>query len=110
MSHHHHDHHHSHHHDHDHHGHDHHHHHHAHDHSHTGDHQASSQESSYEEALAVLEYMLDHNRHHAKEIDDLKTVLTPDSTDALDQIVGAYTNANDLLEAFLKEIKSKQGA
>ena len=44
----------------------------THTHAHTHTHAAAS---SPEEALALLKYMLDHNRHHAEELHDLADLL-----------------------------------
>ena len=45
---------------------------HDHDHPHTHDHpHGQAQAMSPEETLALLNYMLDHNRHHADELHDV---------------------------------------
>ena len=45
----------------------------THTHAHTHSHSAAS---SPEEALALLKYMLDHNKHHAEELHDLALFFT----------------------------------
>jgi len=61
-----------------------------------------------EERLALLAYLLDHNRHHTKEIEDQATAFDNGEAELLRQAVGLYSDANDKIEEFLKNVQ--QGA
>ena len=72
---------------------------HSHGHTHT---QAAA--SSPEEALALLKYMLDHNRHHAEELHDLAHNFDDVSADLLHEAVDKLGESNDLIEQALSLI------
>lgn len=75
--------------------HDHHHDHHEHDHT------------SPEERLALLTYLLGHNRHHAQELHELAHGASPEVSDLIHEAVDAYNEGNTKLEealALLKEV------
>ena len=74
---------------HDHHDHDHHHH----------DHM------SPEETLALLTYMLGHNRHHAQELHDLAHSADGEAARLLHEAVADYEQGNDKLERALSLLK-----
>ena len=74
---------------HDHHDHDHHH------HDHT----------SPEETLALLTYMLGHNRHHAQELHDLAHSADGEAARLLHEAVADYEQGNDKLERALSLLK-----
>jgi len=79
---------------HDHHDHGHEHHHHEHEHV------------SGAEALAILTYMLDHNRHHADELHDIAHSAEPAEAAALlHEAVALFNQANDKLEQALQLMK-----
>lgn len=70
--------------------------------THTHTHAAAS---SPEEALALLKYMLDHNRHHAEELhelahnfDELTAGLLHDAVDEMDEANSLIEQALSLLE------------
>ena len=60
--------------------------------------------SSPEEALALLKYMLDHNRHHAEELHDLAHNFDETSADLLHEAVDKLGESNDLIEQALSLI------
>ena len=63
--------------------------------------------SSPEEALALLKYMLDHNRHHAEELHDLAHSFDEVTADLLHEAVDKLGESNDLLEQALSLISNK---
>ena len=70
---------------------------HAHGHSHS---HADLQPMSREEALKLLSYMLDHNRHHTEELHDLCHALEDaECYDAADELSNAMQYYNDGNEA-----------
>lgn len=73
-------------------------------HSHSHSHAAAS---SPEEALALLTYMLSHNRHHAEELHDLSHMFDSVEGDLLHDAVDKLNESNDLLEQALSLIKNK---
>ena len=79
------------------HDHDHAHHCHPHSHEHTGD-----KPMSPEEVLALLNYMLDHNRHHADELHDICHALEDEgkaeAAAALAEALHAFDHGNDKLQ------------
>lgn len=73
-----------------------------HDHGHEHTHEAVSSA----EALAVLSYMLDHNRHHADELHDIAHSAEPAEAAALlHDAVTLFNQANDKLEQALQLMK-----
>lgn len=60
--------------------------------------------SSPEEALALLTYMLSHNRHHAEELHDLAHCFDEVSGDLIHQAVDKLGESNDLIEQALSLI------
>ena len=72
-------------------------------HSHTHSHAAAS---SPEEALALLTYMLSHNRHHAEELHDLSHCFDSTEGDLLHDAVDKLMESNALLEQALSLIKN----
>ena len=60
--------------------------------------------SSPEEALALLKYMLDHNRHHAEELHDLAHNFDEVSAELLHDAVDKLGESNDLIEQALSLI------
>ncbi len=82
------------------HSHDHHHHHH-HDHEHLH----AEGGSVSPETVAVLQYMLDHNIHHAAELNDLAQQLTGEAQHQMLHAVEAFDQANGYLSAALELLK-----
>lgn len=74
---------------------------HEHDHAHTHSHASAS---SPEEALALLKYMLDHNRHHAEELHDLAHSFDDVAGDLIHDAVDKLGESNDLIEQALSLI------
>ena len=69
--------------------------------AHTHTHAAAS---SPEEALALLKYMLDHNRHHAEELHDLAHCFDDVAGDLIHDAVDKLGESNDLIEQALSLI------
>lgn len=74
---------------------------HEHGHGHTHTHATAS---SPEEALALLKYMLDHNRHHAEELHDLAHSFDDVTADLIHDAVDKLGESNDLIEQALSLI------
>ena len=76
----------------------------GHDHHH---HHDAPQEAG--ESLALLTYMLDHNRHHAEELHDLAHELSDEGKDAaaelLHEALEAYEQGNEKLAKALEAAK-----
>ncbi len=68
-------------------------------------------EVSFEKNLAILEYMVDHNRHHAEDLDELADALEKqDHADIAKQLKAClvdYNAANDKLADIYKQLKEK---
>lgn len=76
---------------------------HHHDHPHDHHH---GQASSPEETLALLTYMLGHNRHHAQELHDLSHGVDNESAhELLHEAVALLERSNEKLEAALSLLK-----
>lgn len=75
----------------------------VHTHSHTHSHSAAS---SPEEALALLNYMLSHNRHHAEELHDLAHCFDDVAGDLIHDAVDKLGESNDLIEQALSLINN----
>lgn len=71
------------------------------DHSH-----AHATASSPEEALALLKYMIDHNKHHAEELHDLSHSFDELTADLLHDAVDKMNDANALMEQALSLIEN----
>ena len=63
--------------------------------------------SSPEEALALLTYMLSHNRHHAEELHDLAHCFDEVSGDLVHEAVDKLEESNALLEQALSLLKNQ---
>ena len=99
--------------------HDHHEHCHCHDHEHTHDHCGCGHEHHHHDhehlhaehgevspqTVAVLKYMLDHNIHHAAELNDLAQQLTGEAQHQMLHAVEAFDQANGYLSAALELLK-----
>ena len=93
---------------------------HEHDHDHTHPHEhphsheaAPTQDGSMTQTLALLRYMLEHNRSHAEEVKALIPKLTAqgfaDAAMMLDSCVSSYHDGNEWLAAALRKLE-KHGA
>ena len=78
---------------------------HCHEHTHAdGTTHSHAAASSPEEALALLKYMLEHNRHHAEELHDLAHNFDEVSAELLHDAVDKLGESNDLIEQALSLI------
>lgn len=77
------------------------------DHSHSHEH--GHAHHSEEETLALLTYMLDHNRHHSEDIHeiyrDLEAAGKADAAKLLHDAMELFNQANDKLDEALKLMK-----
>ena len=81
---------------------------HSHTHNHTHDHTHSHGEAvSGEQAAALLQYMLDHNIHHASELSDLADQLTGEARHQMLHAVESFDQANGYLSAALELLEKK---
>lgn len=80
---------------------------HTHGHVHTHDHERLHAENGApsEQTIAVLQYMLDHNIHHAAELNDLAGQLTGEAQHQMLHAVEAFDQANGYLSAALELLK-----
>ena len=67
---------------------------------------AHTSATSPEEALALLTYMLSHNRHHAEELHDLAHCFDEVSGDLIHQAVDKLGESNDLIEQVLLSLET----
>ena len=75
---------------------------HPHVHDHHGDHETSTPK---EELLALLSYMVSHNKHHAQELSELATCLDGDAKEALSRAIQLFSEGNEQLEVALDCMK-----
>ena len=77
----------------------------GHDHSHDHSHKVSGPD----ETLALLSYMLDHNRHHAEDLHEIYHSLEAngkkEAAAILHEAMDDFNKANDKLEKALKLVK-----
>lgn len=85
---------------------------HEHSHEHSHDHHHHDHEHLHAEGgavspetVAVLQYMLDHNIHHAAELNDLAQQLTGEAQHQMLHAVEAFDQANGYLSAALELLK-----
>lgn len=79
----------------------------AHEHTHPHTHEHSHSESG-EKTTAVLRYMLDHNIHHAAELNDLAQQFTGEVRHQLLHAVESFDQANGYLSAALELMKEEK--
>lgn len=63
--------------------------------------------SSPEETLALLNYMLGHNRHHAEELHELAHNLTDSEATLLHEAVEDFNRGNEKLARVLAMMKGE---
>ena len=82
---------------------------HDHDHVHPHDHEHthSHDHHSPEEALALLTYMLGHNRHHAQELHELSHDVDGEAQQLLHDAVVDFTLGNEKLAEALRILKGE---
>ncbi len=78
---------------------------HEHEHQHPHDHEHHHDHHSPEETLALLTYMLKHNRHHAEELHELAHGVEGEAAEVLHRAVDALNGSNELLERALTMLK-----
>ena len=85
---------------------------HSHGHEHQHEHLHDGGEINIEQTLALLKYMLEHNRHHAEELHDLAHQLNGQGKEAaadhIHEAIHSFNEGNDLLEQALDAIESEQ--
>ncbi|MCI9679640.1 MAG: cobalt transporter [Oscillospiraceae bacterium] len=77
----------------------------GHDHEHTHDHPHVHSDMPKDQVVAVLQYMLDHNVHHAGELSDMADQLTGEARHQLLHAVESFDQANGYLSAALEELR-----
>ncbi|MCR5154417.1 MAG: cobalt transporter [Lachnospiraceae bacterium] len=82
----------------------HHHHEHEHDH-HEHSHHHDGEKTSPEEALALLNYMVGHNKHHAEELHELAHSVSGEAAELLHSALKDYEEGNVKLEKALGLLK-----
>ena len=75
--------------------------HHEHSHNHHHDHE-HGEEVSKEETLALLAYMVSHNKHHAEELTNLSAGVQGEAAIALQKAIALFQEGNQALETALK--------
>lgn len=73
---------------------------HGHDHEHTHSHDLTGDKTT-----ALLQYMLDHNIHHAAELNDIAQQLSGEAQHQLLHAVESFDQANGYLSAALELLK-----
>ena len=76
-----------------------------HTHPHTHEHHDGA--ANKEEIVALLGYMIDHNKHHAEEIHEMAHGLNGEAAGLLHEAVGLFTDGNEMLEAALEILKGE---
>ena len=79
---------------------------HSHEHEHEHEHCGACGGTS-EETLALLKYMLDHNRHHADELHDLAHELDSEARELVHAAVMDIESSNDKLARALKLLNAE---
>lgn len=80
---------------------------HTHSHDHTHSHGHDHQHHSPEEALALLAYMVQHNRHHAEELHELAHSLEDEPAQLLHDAILDFNLGNEKLDEALKLLKGE---
>ena len=78
-----------------------------HEHCHDHHHDHSHEHHSPEESLALLAYMLVHNRHHAEELHELSHCGDEAAAELLHEAVEFFNKGNDQLEKVLDLMEDK---
>ena len=74
---------------------------HTHSHGHGAEHDHSHETHSPEEALALLRYMTDHNRHHAEELHELSHSISGEAAQLIHDAVDCFEAGNEKLDKAL---------
>lgn len=78
-----------------------------HEHIHDHDHSHPHKEHPPEETLALLSYMIDHNRHHADELHELAHSADKDAAELIHEAVELFNSGNEKLEKALSRLKGE---
>lgn len=78
-----------------------------HEHPHEHDHVHAHKAHSPEEALALLSYMADHNKHHAEELHELAHDMDDASAALIHEAVELFNVGNEKLEKALHMLKGE---
>ncbi len=85
---------------------------HEHEHGHSHTHEGLTAFESIEQGVKILDYMLDHNRHHAEELHEIchKLELSgeAEAAELLDKAVDAFREGNDLMDKALGLLKKEE--
>lgn len=76
---------------------------------HTHDHHHHHDHSSPEESLALLTYMLGHNRHHAEELHDLAHNLDGEASQLIHDAIIDFELGNEKLAEALNILQETKG-
>ena len=76
-----------------------------HDHTHPHDHEHKTH--SPEETLALLNYMIDHNAHHAEELHELAHSSKEEAAELIHEAVELFNAGNEKLEKALAMLKGE---
>ena len=80
---------------------------HDHCHEHGHDHEHSHAQHSPEEALALLAYMVQHNRHHAEELHELAHSMDDEPAQLIHDAILDFNLGNEKLDEALKLLKGE---
>lgn len=82
---------------------------HTHTHSHTHDHDHCHEHDHHspEEALALLAYMVQHNRHHAEELHELAHSMEDEPAQLIHDAILDFNLGNEKLDEALKLLKGE---
>lgn len=78
-----------------------------HEHVHEHDHEHPHKPHSPEETLALLSYMIDHNKHHAEELHELAHSADAEAAGLIHDAVALFNNGNEKLEKALSILKGE---
>mgnify|MGYP004582271727 FL=1 len=78
-----------------------------HEHPHEHDHVHAHKAHSPEEALALLSYMADHNKHHAEDLHELAHDMDDASAALIHEAVELFKAGNEKLEKALHMLKGE---
>lgn len=78
-----------------------------HEHIHEHDHEHPHKPHSPEETLALLSYMIDHNRHHAEELHELAHSADEEAAGLIHGAVALFNEGNEKLEKALSILKGE---
>ena len=80
---------------------------HCHQHAHCHDHDHDHAHHSPEEALALLAYMVQHNRHHAEELHELAHSMEDEPAQLIHDAILDFNLGNEKLDEALKLLKGE---